>query len=449
MSNLQSFPPLVSIIIPVFNKWELTLDCLKSLREHIHECPYEVIVVDNGSTDATKAELADTGAQLFGPRFFPVRFSENRNFGPACNAGAKHASAPILFFLNNDTRVSSGWLLPLVNTLCGRPPLLPLASPVSLQENDPFDSSFALKDAYFPEFFNDKGLPAAVGPMLLYEDDTVQHVGVAFALNSFSHLYQYFPATHPVVRRQRKVQALTGAALMVPKTLFLAHDGFFEGYVNGYEDLDLCLRMKKEKRALVCQPLSVVYHLESRTPGRMASEHDNALLFSERCHDLVEFDLHRHALADGFDVVVNDTFSFSMRLKREEEQKLDQKLDSLTTEALLELIRFNPYWVGGPRRLAEYCANAGRYDDACIILGQLAHACKQMDIYAELFANATRAGQKNIAELAQEAIKDCQRKRRDLEFQKRFWKNVFRLGERDRDRFLREYAGVNLKTLER
>ena len=447
MGNILSLPPFVSIIIPVHNKWDLTLACLKSLRVHTLECPYEIIVVDNGSTDATATHLAETGAQLFGGRFSFIRYDENRNFGPACNAGAKSASAPIVFFLNNDTRVTAGWIVPLVNTLCGKPPLDSLVLPSDSQGDDPFGSFFALKDAYFPEFFDDRRLPAAAGPMLLYEDDTVQHVGVSFTLNSFSHLYQYFPATHPVVRRQRKVQALTGAAFMISKNLFLAYEGFFAGYCNGYEDLDLCLRMKREKRPFLCQPLSVVYHLESRTQGRMASEHENALLFSERCHDLVEFDLHRHAFADGFDVGVNDTFNFSIKLKSEDEQKLDAMLESLSTEALLEQMRFNPFWVGGPRRLAAYCSEAGQYDDACIILGQLAASCKRLDIYSDLLANAMRAGQKNIAELAQEAIKDCMRKQRDYEFQKNFWKIVFRLGERDRDRFLREFAEYHLNKL--
>ena len=90
--------PEFSVIIPVFNKWELTKDCLISLREHGGGHDFEVIVADNASSDATATDLAPLGASLFGERFTAIRFEENKNFGPACNAGAKAATAPILFF---------------------------------------------------------------------------------------------------------------------------------------------------------------------------------------------------------------------------------------------------------------------------------------------------------------------------------------------------------------
>ena len=85
--------PELSVIIPVFNKWELTRDCLLSLRDYTPGDDFEVIVVDNASSDDTPAELPSLGEALFPGRFTCLRFSENRNFGPACNAGAKAATA--------------------------------------------------------------------------------------------------------------------------------------------------------------------------------------------------------------------------------------------------------------------------------------------------------------------------------------------------------------------
>jgi glycosyltransferase involved in cell wall biosynthesis len=68
----------------------------------------KVIVVDNGSTDATATELRSYGKSLFGEFFRAVVLPENKNFGPACNIGAKIAKSPVLFFLNNDTLAIPG-----------------------------------------------------------------------------------------------------------------------------------------------------------------------------------------------------------------------------------------------------------------------------------------------------------------------------------------------------
>lgn len=70
----------VSIVIPAWNLWDMTLRCLESLARHTAPDHLEVIVVDNGSTDATVTELASAGEALFGPRFIAARLSENQGF---------------------------------------------------------------------------------------------------------------------------------------------------------------------------------------------------------------------------------------------------------------------------------------------------------------------------------------------------------------------------------
>ena len=104
--------PAFSVIIPVYGRWDLTRACLVSLRDHSCDQAYEVIVVDNASTDDTATELAPLGRSLFGEAFSVLRFTENKNFGPACNAGAAKARAPLLFFLNNDTLMTPDWAPP-------------------------------------------------------------------------------------------------------------------------------------------------------------------------------------------------------------------------------------------------------------------------------------------------------------------------------------------------
>lgn len=265
----------VAVIIPVFNQWPLTAGCLRSLCEHTPREDVQVIVVDNGSSDETAQACGPLGRGLFGERFEHVRLEENINFGPGCNLGASRADADFLFFLNNDTLLTPSWL----------PPLLAA--------------------------FQDRPSCGAVGPLLLYPDHgRVQHLGVTFTPdNHVRHLYHYFPCTHPVVRRNRELQAITGAALMLPLKVFEIAGRFWEEYRNGYEDLDLSWNVRKQGLSLRCIPESLVYHLTSQTSGRFEAESHNAKVLSRRCRLAFQPDLHRFAFGDGYELRLTPTLA--------------------------------------------------------------------------------------------------------------------------------------------
>ncbi len=89
---------LISIVIPTFNKWELTRDCLEAIRASTREGMYEIIVVDNASTDITPDELRRREAA---GELRAILNPQNMGFGHACNQGAKAARAPHIVFLNN------------------------------------------------------------------------------------------------------------------------------------------------------------------------------------------------------------------------------------------------------------------------------------------------------------------------------------------------------------
>jgi len=129
-----------SIIIPVWNQVELTRQCLHALAAATGGIEYEVIIVDNGSTDETPALLASLGGDVQ-----IIRNDENLGFAKACNQGARAARGRYLVFLNNDTIPQEGWLQALVKEAQAYPNV------------------------------------AVVGSKLLYPDGTVQHAGVAFA----------------------------------------------------------------------------------------------------------------------------------------------------------------------------------------------------------------------------------------------------------------------------
>ena len=368
--------PVFSVIIPVYGKWDLTRACLASLCEHSRDQTYEVIVVDNASTDATVTELVPLGRNLFGEAFCAIRFTENRNFGPACNAGAAKALAPLLFFLNNDTLMTPDWA----------PPLL-----AALKENASL---------------------GAVGPLLLYENNTVQHLGACLYPGGLSHLYQNFPADHPVVFRPRRLQFISAAALMLPRDLFFQAGCFYEEYRNGYEDVELSVRIRQAGKELRCVPSSVVCHLESQSPGRNDDEKHNGELLYERCGKDIYIDIHHHGMRDGFKVFVNDLFSLSLRLTDEAEKSLTRQAEGKELPEWLEIMRRHPFWITGRDTLAAEFESKGKFKEALQLRAELADFLPLRERYIQLLRTAARAGDANLAEAARTRL-ECMTYRRD------------------------------------
>ena len=355
----------VAVVIPVFNQWALTKDCLCSLREHTPEEDVQVIVVDNGSTDETPEQCGPLGAAVFGPRFEYVRLEANINFGPACNLGASRSDADYLFFLNNDTILTPGWLPPLVQALAA-------------------DSNLG-----------------AVGPLLLYPDsDRVQHLGVTFTPNSHvSHLYHYFPRTHPVVGRKRDLQAITGAALMLSSTTFEMVGGFWPEYRNGYEDLDLCRQIRLLGRTLRCEPQSWIYHLTSQTPGRFAHEDHNGRILMERCAGGFQPDLHVWAAADGYRLRLEDDLSPNLVWIGSEGE-----LDALPLDRLWSAVLAEPLWEDGYRRLLQVFFQRRMWAEALDVLRLQQCFFASRGIVLDMAKVATRMGDQELAEQCRQAL---------------------------------------------
>ncbi|MCB5272432.1 MAG: glycosyltransferase family 2 protein [Candidatus Cloacimonetes bacterium] len=238
----------VSIIIPLYNKAELTARCLETLFSHTPEGRYELVLVDNASTDRT-SEVLD----IMPPVVRVIRNSENIGFAGACNQGAKVARGEYLLFLNNDTELLSGWLEPLLHTMASDPAI------------------------------------AAVGSKLLFPDGTIQHAGVVIVDNRITndplcgeHIWRGKLADTPEANRQRDYKALTAACLLVRRQDFWTVGGFDEGYWNGYEDVDLCFKLLHQGKRLVYEPRSVLIHHESKSGSeRFRRAQDNI----RRLHD--------------------------------------------------------------------------------------------------------------------------------------------------------------------
>lgn len=360
----------VSIIIPAWNLWETTLACLRSLaaQDEGETLPAEVLVVDNGSTDATATQLAAAGEALFGSRFTRLRLEKNQGFAAGCNAGARAARGSLLLFLNNDTTVGSRWLAPLREAL------------------------------------RDSGVGAA-GPLLLYPDGRNQHCGICFSLfGNPGHLYARFPGNHPALRRRHELQAITGACLALRRTDFEACGGFHEGYRNGYEDMDLCLALRRRGLALRVIPESVVTHHEGLTPGRKAHNEVNADFFAARWGDTVRPDIHLLAGTDGYTACLSPQLVTYLQPCAERLRELAATPDREVS--LRQALEREPLWLDGRLRLAALQEQAGLGAAALESLGEAVSFFPIPAAQRALLTSARRQGKASLADAALSMLRD-------------------------------------------
>jgi GT2 family glycosyltransferase len=260
----MSAVPQCAVVIPTFNGAHLLSTCLEALLAHPAKgCDWRVIVVDDASSDGTVERFRDHDE-----RVTVVSRERNGGFAEACNDGARAAAdADHLVFLNNDTVPLAGWLDALVEAAAGHPEA------------------------------------AAIGSKLLFPDGTVQHAGVVIGQDRWPHhIYAGFPGEHPAVSRSKRVTAATAACLLVRRRVFEDLGGFDTAFHNGYEDVDLCLRLGEQGHEVRYCAGSVLYHLESVTrwaDESMRHSGDNDRLYAERWQDRIPPDDIEHYLADG------------------------------------------------------------------------------------------------------------------------------------------------------
>lgn len=252
--------PRCSIVIPVHGRSSVTRQCLETLFAATPEISAEIIVVDDGSTDHT-ARMLDR----YGDRIRVLTRETNGGFAAACNDGARIAAGEYVVFLNNDTIPRPGWLDALVRTA----------------------------DA-------DRRV-TVVGAKLVTPIETIQHAGVVICQDRYPrNLYAGFPADHPAVNRSRGFRIVTGAAMLVRRAAFHEVNGFDEGYVNAYEDCDLCLRLGERGHLVRYCHEAVLVHLEGATRAARVAEQEHAThRFRLRWASRLEPDDLDYYVADG------------------------------------------------------------------------------------------------------------------------------------------------------
>ena len=223
-------PVRVSLIVPAYNKWILTLNCLRSLVVAEHGAAgFEVILADDASSDETPQIAARN------PWLRHVRLERNSGFIDNCNHAAEAARGEVLLFLNNDTLVGDGWLGALLASLRRRPGVGVVGSQV---------------------YGSDGGLLESGG--ILWGNGDVWNHGRGF------NPERWFELDH-----EREVDYVSGCAMAIRRELWQQLEGFDTHYRPAYcEDADFCLRAREAGTAVLVQPQSRILHLEGLSNAR-------------------------------------------------------------------------------------------------------------------------------------------------------------------------------------
>ncbi len=313
---------LVSVIIPTFGQWQLTKQCLLSLKKHT-QLPIEIVLINNAvnvlKDDETHEEAPHFGKKLFGENFVYLPQESNLNFAGACNLGAKMARTKLLFFLNNDTEVTENWLLPLLE-------------------------DFSQSDAH-----------KMLAPLLLFPPDdeglaTIQHIGVYYTGLQVGHIYTGFPANHRIAKRKTLHSCITAAAFLISKEDFFSIDGYDEGFINGFEDVDFCIRFtqKHKKTELAVLPQSKIYHYCSMSQGRSDKEiHNSKRLYAKHSKQFFTPNYHSLLIRDGYQLKINALLEFNPQLNERHKSALLPLLEKNDKEEIKKALQKEPFWDEG------------------------------------------------------------------------------------------------------
>lgn len=237
----------VTISLAAYNNLEYTKQCLLALFAKTPLELFDLVIVNNGSSDGTTEWLAKELPTL-------IPFDKNRitifnifpNFGfaKAHNKAFEECKTEYFLPLNNDIIPWKHWLEPLVEDLDKMPEVAIVGSKL-------------------------------ISPLL----NGIQNCGTLFQGVTPYHRYLGYPPQYPSVNQKEYVPAITGACFIIRSKLFKQFHGFDTRYYNGWEDVHLNLQLLEAGWKILYEPRSVLYHYEGRSEDRFIKDSENRQLF--------------------------------------------------------------------------------------------------------------------------------------------------------------------------
>ena len=225
--------PLISILIPNKDNISLLKNCINSIIEKSTYKNYEIIIIENNSTEESIFKYYEDLKKYSNIK---VVFWEGKGFNHSAlnNFGINYANGEHLIFLNNDIEIITPQWIDEMLMYCQR---------------------------------SDVG---AAGNMLYYPNNKIQHAGVVLGLLGLAgHIYKNFPRGSNgymgKLKTAQNMSAVTAACMMVKKSAFQEVGCFSEDFYEAFNDVDLCLKIRKAGYLIVWTPFSEAYHHESKT----------------------------------------------------------------------------------------------------------------------------------------------------------------------------------------
>lgn len=275
----SSNKPKVDIVTVVFGKPKFLELLHDTLVEHDAGVPWKWIIVDNNGPD--QEELKALYAEYEkDPRIKIAKTGKNLGFSGGNNFGLRYCRSEYTLLLNSDTAIKEdGWLKNMTDEL----------------DNYPTVGIVGAKLLFFSKEMNAEinGEKAIEDPRRPFE--RIQHAGVVFnLLGQPYHIYANWASDHPRVNERREMNCVTGACLMIRKSLYESVGGLDEDYTIGnFEDVQICLQAREKGFKVIYQPKACLYHYAGGS-NNTETARKNEQIYHIKNSQRIEYDEYRH-----------------------------------------------------------------------------------------------------------------------------------------------------------
>lgn len=269
---------LVSIIIPTKNQLKILKKCINSILERTTYQNYEILIVDNGSTDKSVHDYYRTIQD--DARIRILHYDHPFNYSAINNFAAEQAKGEYLILLNNDIQIiTRRWIEEMM---------------MYVQRED----------------------VGAAGAMLYYPDNIIQHAGILIKLGPHriaGHPFYHWPRNIIGYMGRacyaQNMSAVTAACMMVKASVYRVVGGLDESFPVAFNDVDFCLKIRETGKLIVWTPFAEAYHYESKTRGLDEQSEEKTKRFEEECR---RFRDRWQKVLDAGDPYYNPNFSLDI-----------------------------------------------------------------------------------------------------------------------------------------